>query len=388
MTYRVECLTPTLVGDGSALSPIDYMVWKDQVNVLNQRRIFTLLAKGPRLDNYLTQIKRAEKLDFATWGGFAQNYAERRIPFEDPAYAAYWQRIQAEGCHIPTFARTTAGAQLPASALRGALRTTLVASRASEATLTAVEALFQGDRLPRRPGEAADQHALGRSTHDPLKALSIADSAPVPASVFQVHMLRTATLVEARGGAGGAKYGLGWRAVPRGAVDSRRIEESTATFAEMAVAGTAFEGAWSERDFYSRPEVARALNWRHPWSRQRLFDAANDFAETLLTSHQEFAAITGITPLAATIDGLRSRLQQARDSGGACLLNIGWAAGLLAKSAFPKTTEEGARRLLGRTPYYSRAVKSAFPFPKTRRIVFQKNQPATLPGWVLLTVAG
>ena len=40
MKYRVVCKTPTLVGDGHKLSPIDYMVWKDQVNVLDQTRIF------------------------------------------------------------------------------------------------------------------------------------------------------------------------------------------------------------------------------------------------------------------------------------------------------------------------------------------------------------
>ena len=55
MTYRVTVLTPTLVGDGSKLSPIDYMVWRDQVNVLDQTRIFKLLSKGPRLEGYLTQ---------------------------------------------------------------------------------------------------------------------------------------------------------------------------------------------------------------------------------------------------------------------------------------------------------------------------------------------
>ena len=39
MKYRLTCLTPLLVGDGNRLSAIDYMVWKDQVNVLDQRRI-------------------------------------------------------------------------------------------------------------------------------------------------------------------------------------------------------------------------------------------------------------------------------------------------------------------------------------------------------------
>jgi len=92
MRYRLTCLTPLLVGDGRKLSPIDYMVWKDQVNVLDQWRIFRLLAKGPRLEGYLNQLKTATKLDFASWGGFAQNFAGRRIPFENAAYAAYWNR--------------------------------------------------------------------------------------------------------------------------------------------------------------------------------------------------------------------------------------------------------------------------------------------------------
>ncbi len=70
MNYKATALTPLLVGDGEALSPIDYMVWKDQVNVLDQGRIFKLLARGPRLEGYLTQLRKATKLDFASWGGF------------------------------------------------------------------------------------------------------------------------------------------------------------------------------------------------------------------------------------------------------------------------------------------------------------------------------
>jgi CRISPR-associated protein Csm5 len=129
MRYRLTCLTPLLVGDGRKLAPIDYMVWKDQVNVLDQWRIFRLLAKGPRLDSYLTQLKNAEKLDFATWGGFAQNFAGRRIPFENAAYSSYWNRAGGESLHIPTFACGASGPYLPGSAIKGALRTGMVFSQ-------------------------------------------------------------------------------------------------------------------------------------------------------------------------------------------------------------------------------------------------------------------
>ena len=42
--------------------------------------------------------------------------------------------------------------------------------------------------------------------------------------------------------------------------------------------------------------------------------------------------------------------------------------------------------LAAEVPLYSRALSTGLPFPKTRRIVFLENQPATLPGWVALEV--
>ena len=135
MKYKVTALTPLLVGDGRELSPIDYMVWKDQVNVLDQNRIFKLLARGPRLDGYLAQLRRATKLDFASWGGFAQNFSQRRIPFENAELSAIWNSASSELLFIPTFAASYRGLYLPASALKGALRTGLVFSRWSPAAI-------------------------------------------------------------------------------------------------------------------------------------------------------------------------------------------------------------------------------------------------------------
>ena len=112
MPYSLTALTPLLVGDGRELSPIDYMVWKDQVNVLDQPRIFKLLSRGPRLEGYLTQLRKASKLDFASWGGFAQNFSQRRIPFESPDSTPVWNNASSESLFIPTFAANYQGAYL------------------------------------------------------------------------------------------------------------------------------------------------------------------------------------------------------------------------------------------------------------------------------------
>jgi CRISPR/Cas system CSM-associated protein Csm5 (group 7 of RAMP superfamily) len=218
------------------------MVWRDQVNVLDQRRIFQLLAKGPRLDSYLSQLKRADKLDFASWGGFAQNFAGRRIPFEHSSLTAYWEKTRAESLFIPTFATNLNGPYLPATAVKGILRTGVIFTR---------------------------------------------------------------------------------------------------------------------------------------WSHATIEDAA----------HRAYAQAADLAAVDQNLQELEGRLAGARQSGNACLVSIGWGGGFFGKAAYIDTSDEALRRILRNLPFYSRAIQTGLPFPKTRRIVFLENRPAALPGWALLEVA-
>jgi CRISPR-associated protein Csm5 len=379
-TYRVTCLTPTLVGDGYKLSPIDYMVWRDQVNVLDQTRIFKLLAKGPRLDGYLTQIKKATKLDFASWGGFAQNYAGRRIPFESAASSKYWERAATEQLAIPTFASGASGPYLPAAAIKGALRTGLLFGSIKENTLKGLAERLTGDRPIRHPGGAIEDQFVGVSGSDRMRLFSAGDSAPVATSTFRIYLLRTSTLTSRAPGS----YTLAWKQSPRGSVP--RPEDSTPSFAEMADPGTAFQGPWSEKVFFDNPEIRRTLRWDRTPTRRALFASANKFAAAQLALHRRYATWTGIEALLNEIGELEEKLRQA-EANGACLLSIGWGGGFVGKSAAPDTTGEDSRKILGAQPFYQRAIQSGLPFPKTRRVVFTNDHPSTLPGWVYLEVA-
>ncbi|MDE3164864.1 MAG: hypothetical protein KGN36_03585 [Acidobacteriota bacterium] len=380
MRYRLTCLTPLLAGDGRKLSPIDYMVWKDHVNVLDQWRIFRLLAKGPRLDGYLAQLKTADKLDFASWGGFAQNFAGRRIPFESAAYSAYWNRATGESLHIPTFAAGASGPYLPAAAIKGALRTGMVFAHWREGMLQDVRRRVEGERFPRRPAESVEEQALGASGANRMRFLGAGDSAVVPNDSFKVYLLRTSTL-QPRGGG----YALGWKQSPRGAVDGGRPEESTPMFAEMAAPGTVFSGAWDEKQFFLQPEVRRGLRWPEAFGRDKIFEAANVYAQGVLGLQRQYASMAGMGLLDQSLAQLEERLAQAREKG-ACLLALGWGGGLPAKSAWLDTTNPDYRQILQAFQIYNRALATNLPFPKTRKIVFLNNRPATLPGWAELTI--
>ena len=380
MTYRLTCLTPLLVGDGRKLSPIDYMVWKDHVNVLDQRRIFRLLAKGPRLDGYLSQLKRADKLDFASWGGFAQNFADRRIPFESPAYSAIWNRAAGESLFIPTFASGACGPYLPGAAVKGSLRTALLFANWKEGMLKEAAAKMQGERVPRRPAEAVEDQALGADGACRMRFVGAGDSGTVSYAQFKICLVRVSTM-QARGGG----YALGWKQSPRGAVEGSRPDDSTPIFAEMAMPGAIFEGNWQEKTFFLQSEVRRQVRWPDGFGRARIFEAANDYAARVLAMHKQYAGWTGLAELARQIEELEARVAEARETGK-CLVTLGWGGGLLGKSAWLDTGNPEYRQILQAVSLYGKALASNLPFPKTRRIVFTNNRPATLPGWALLEV--
>ncbi len=370
--YRFTCLTPVLAGDGGRLAPIDYMVWKDQVNILDQKRIFRLLARGPRLDSYLTQIRRAEKLDFASWGGYAQNFALRRIPLDEPSLAAHFERAHPEDLFIPTFATTPRAAiYLPASVLKGPLRTAMMVSRIS---LRQVENNVN-HAATRSAARGLEQTVVGDGGWSRTRPLCLSDSEESSSALTRLYLTRTSTLISR-----GKGLELGWKCA-RGSVDARRVNESTPCFAEMAPPGTVFEGTWTERAALLAAPVVQALRWKEGSGARQFTDAANFAAERLIAYQRAYAEAAGLDAVLKSLDGLRHELARARESACSALVCLGWGAGYLAKSALLGLAPEEARSVLRDSPVYSRQIATGLPFPKTRRFIFSGGHATALPGW-------
>ncbi len=135
--------------------------------------------------------------------------------------------------------------------------------------------------------------------------------------------------------------------------------------------GTFFEGAWEERSASDRA---------------RLFQASNRYAAELIGRHKQYAEWSGLSRLAAKLGELEMRIETIGNQD-TCMLSIGWGGGFLGKSAYLDTQDDSFRRILRTMPAYERAIQTGLPFPKTRRIVFEDGQPASLPGWVALEVS-
>jgi CRISPR-associated protein Csm5 len=352
------------------------MVWKDQVNVLDQTRIFKLLAKGPRLEGYLSQLRKATRLDFASWGGFAQSFSQRRIAFDNSDSTSIWNAAPTEALFIPTFAATYRGAYVPASAIKGGIRTGLVHARWSEATIEKIASSMEGDRFYRRMSEAAESQA-GASQ---VRILGMADSDAISENSFKIYLTRTASLDTRQP----EKPQLVWKISGRGSVPNQRIGESSAVFAEMAVPGTTFEGIWSENSFLKSPEMTRPLGWRSVPDIGLLVKSANQYAAAQLELHAHYARTTGLVSLQQNVQKLRDQLATVQNSQSTCLLCLGWGNGFLAKAAYLGTDQQPYRKLLRSVPALNRSIKDDVIFPKTRRIVFGNGNNLSLPGWVTL----
>jgi hypothetical protein len=153
-----------------------------------------------------------------------------------------------------------------------------------------------------------------------MRFVSAGDSAPVATSQFKVYLLRTSTLQPR-----GAGFTLGWKQSPRGAVDGARPDDSTPTFAEMAVPGAAFEGDWSEKTFLLNPELRRSVRWPENLGRERFFEAANVYAAGLLALQRQYASWAGMGLLDRSLDELEQRLGPPARRGLACFRSVGAA---------------------------------------------------------------
>jgi CRISPR-associated protein Csm5 len=251
-----------------------------------------------------------------------------------------------------------------------------------DGSLEKVAALFQGERPPRRPAEILEERTLGAAGASRMRAVRASDSEPIDTANLKIYMLRVASLAT-RNRPDGLE--LAWKVSPRGSVNGARPNESTPTFAEMAAPGTVFEGGWGESDFLRQPEVLRALNWRGPVTRGAVFGAANQYASALIESQKRYAETAGLALVRQGLERLEQRRAEVAANGEACLLCIGWGAGLLAHVAWLKTDDPAYRSIIEQTKLF-RSTYQGLPFPKTRRIVFLEDRPAALAGWALFEV--
>ncbi len=335
--YRVTVLTPLLAGSGELLSPIDYMVWQSEVRVLDQDRIFKLLARSPRLEAYLDQLRKSERLDWAQWGGYAQSYSSARVPFASAGLAGIWEKARNEDLYIPRFAHGGGRRLLPGSAIKGAFRTAWLGGALPPENAAGLwkDCMAHSDRwFTASAVEAASRRRV-------TDQLSFGD-ARTPADNFRIYQTRSLVLRSE------SKTPSEWKPGQQ--------------FAEMAKPGAVFEGA---------AEIPEAM-----------FEPVREQSGRWLQQQEIYARQATLKPLSESIAKLRE--EAAKLSGKACMLPLGWGAGFASKTLLPDPDSIETRQLLTTAPGIRRSMVQGLPFPKTRRVALDGAGGAHLCGWAKL----
>ncbi len=336
--YRLTVLSPVLAGSGELLTPIDYMVWQNEVRVLDQERIFKLLARNPRLESYLEHLRKAERLEWSQWGGYAQGYSSAKIPFASAGLASIWEKARNEDLHIPRFAHGGGRRLMPGSAIKGAFRTAWLSGAIDPEKARQIWISCAAEGLRWKTLAALDA-AAGRKA---LDGLAFSD-ARTPVDSFRVYQTRVLVLrTEAKTGPSEWKPGQ--------------------QFAEMARPGAVFEGRGA-----LPTGVTEALRVQ---------------ARRQIEEQAAYAKHSTLKPLIEAVEKLRD--EESRLAGESCILPVGWGAGFRSKTLAPDTSTPEARMTLSGIPGIRKAVVPGLPFPKTRRIVLDGGGGAALCGWVRL----
>jgi CRISPR-associated protein Csm5 len=336
--FRLTVLSPLQAGSGELLTPIDYMIWQNEVRVLDQERIFKLLARSPRLESYLDHLRKGEKLEWSQWGGYAQSYSSARIPFASGGLASILEKARTEDLHIPRFAHGGGRRVLPGSALKGAFRTAWLGGAIEPEKAKKLWSECAAEGLRWRTLSALDA-AGGRRA---LDGLAFSD-ARTPADSFRIYQTRVLVLrMESKSGPSEWKPGQ--------------------QFAEMARPGAVFEGRGA-----LPAGVSEALRVQ---ARRAIADQA------------AFAKHAALKPLLENVEKLRD--EESRLGGDACLFPLGWGAGFQSKTLAPDISTPEARMAISGIPGIRKAVVPGLPFPKTRRIALDGGGGAALCGWVRL----
>jgi CRISPR type III-A-associated RAMP protein Csm5 len=229
---------------------------------------------------------------------------------------------------------------------------------------------------PRSVDDPIERAVLGRNpNHDLMRAVQVADSAPITRDHLAIGLVWTYTLrgnrlVEKRESNGDYKAFVEWLRPDTSVQVAIRLDDFL--FTDIA-----------NRDLHFRDEQEQTV--RH------LARTCNAYVNALITSEKNFYETYGLEPLRDFCTELQGTLHALPE--GAFLLNIGWGSGWEAKTLgdLLRTmlgTEDfkqlRQRYRLGMAPR-TRQIYLEAPFPKTRRLAYAGGAPQWPMGWVKLT---
>lgn len=376
LTYTLEVLTPIHVGSGQQLMPSEYLL--DNKN----RKFFRInmgrLFQSPDFDfeTYISLINRGHFY-------LGDRYLEAGISNTDYELDATGSinelslNVGRASGFVLEFIKEGGKPYLPGSSLKGSLRSLVVRyiirnnRRRYEDTLDRqLQEMAERRRRVRAEffSTPAEQALTGKPNNSVFRTLQIGDSLPIS---FNDMCLSYVKVISQSGNAGFRWKDLGSR------INLNRCEKATAIFFEAIKPGTRVTGRVRMDDFLFNEDVARLLHFNRNGleAMSDLANTCNAEAREVINGEIKFFREVNFSQGVTENERLLCMLSDLKSDE--FLLPLAWGTGYRNKAA----GETINPHLFGRIRGAFRLGRDNMLFPKSRKIVFEFGEPATVCGW-------
>lgn len=357
----IEILTPVHIGSGVKLAKdIDFIATRETVTIIPQSELMEYLEENPiELENFIKGYYKLDKINLGTLG--------KKYPING-------ERV----FDITEFERNGFGKPyIPGSSIKGAIRTILLRKRFNELSPNEQTNLLRQVNSTKKEwaSEPIVKKLLGDSSNENLmRALEIFDAEFNEVSLEKVLILSLCN---------DEATAYKWKRMGRDAVNQDDPSKATIIFVEALPIGAKGYSSISLSNFlFNNPEAKQQLKFSEPSLSdfESFVKTINNYSLEKLneekTFFQKLNSSKKLNELLKNIDTLiteTSKLQKDE-----VILRLSWGSGWKGMTG-DFLDNEWLQTF--RSKY--RLGKNNFPiFPKTRRIIFDGNEPKYVTGWI------
>ena len=380
-SYYMDVLSPLHIGNGAKLEPLEYVVLPERKKFyrLDMNKLFA--SPSFNLESFVRGSKN-RNFSAATMIGRNINIEEFAV-YSLSIPDAEARLLERNKGQVQEMIKECGRPYLPGSSLKGALRTSLLASfLAADSFRNEYEeeiynSLQETVRLRREERNKtktffsyeAESSLLGGTNYCLMRALQVSDSSTVNSNEMAVYAIK---VVSKRDGYAWKILGRAWhnRQPDQPLLLSSKPDPGHPSSSTSKLTNICFRMKLTVFWFYEEKFIAD------------LAGCCRRACEEFLRNEALFYRNLGLQPLVLAFDQLLTYSQGLMPNQFFCQLS--WGTGYGAK---------GVGKVINRELFAS--VRDAFrmgyrdqDFPKTRKIIFQDGGPLTVPGWVKVTLEG
>ena len=362
MKYQLKTITPVHIGTGETLSQIDGFYDSGRWHRVD---IDAVLAAVPESElNRLTVAMGGRNFQWREYLPKNQPSSRYTLPCpEDPRETEIRETIK----------HPSNRPMIPGSSIKGAIRTALLWDLIGDNKREAQNELRQKSNRS-SVGRGIERRVFGKDpNHDLMRAVQVSDTAPIPIEALEMGVAWTVTLNQ------------------RGElVQKREGGREYKTFAEQIRAEQTFDFSIKIDKSLFRPREKRELSFSEQQEQvicDDLAAACNWTSIGLAEAEAGFFGEYRLDEIADFYDKLVGRIENLIENpaDGVFVLPIGWGTGYRAKTVTELLTQDDNDLMRQVRQYYNLGRRGHPKFPKTRRVLYDRQRPKSPLGWVQIT---